>query len=100
MGKDGAAGGTKVAQNVIALQAALPRARVVYCSATGVSEVQNMAYMSRLGFWGEGTAFPSSTEFIDSMKTRGLGFLELLAMELKAEGKARAHSVVLLTFDY
>ena len=26
----------------------MPRARVVYCSATGVSNVRNMAYMTRL----------------------------------------------------
>ena len=30
------------------LQNLLPRARVVYCSATGVSEVGNMAFMTRL----------------------------------------------------
>jgi len=36
VGKEGAS--TKVATNVIALQAALPSARIVYCSATGVSE--------------------------------------------------------------
>ena len=30
------------------IQKELPKARVVYCSATGVSEVGNMAFMSRL----------------------------------------------------
>lgn len=45
-------GGTKVARCVAQLQERLPHARVVYCSATGVSEVANMAYLSRLGFWG------------------------------------------------
>ena len=30
------------------IQNELPKARVVYCSATGVSEVGNMAFMSRL----------------------------------------------------
>ena len=39
---------TKVAATVLALQQRLPKARVVYCSATGISEVGNMAYMSRL----------------------------------------------------
>jgi hypothetical protein len=37
---------TKVAAAVINLQQRLPRARVVYCSATGVSEIGNMAYVS------------------------------------------------------
>ena len=64
----------------------LPRARVVYCSATGVSEVGNMAYMTRLGLWGSGSAFPDFEQFLDSMKKRGVSFMEMLAMELKAEG--------------
>lgn len=34
--------GTKVAATAVALQRALPAARVIYCSATGVSEVGNM----------------------------------------------------------
>lgn len=34
---------TKVATCVLELQSRLPSARVVYCSATGVSEVANMA---------------------------------------------------------
>jgi hypothetical protein len=42
---------------VIELQQMLPMARVVYCSATGVSEVGNMAYMTRMGLWGAGTPF-------------------------------------------
>lgn len=45
----------------------------VYCSATGVSEIGNLAYMTRLGFWGVGSAFATSDAFIDSMKKRGLG---------------------------
>lgn len=64
----------------------LPRARVVYCSATGVSEVGNMAYMTRLGLWGPGSAFSDFEVFLDSMKKRGVSFMEMLAMELKAEG--------------
>ena len=79
-GKDG--GGTKVSQCVLALQQRLPRARVLYASATGISEVGNMAYCDRLGFWGPHCSFPSATAFIDAMKKRGLGFLELLAVSL------------------
>jgi P-loop containing NTP hydrolase pore-1 len=36
------ASSTKVSMAVMELQERLPRARVVYCSATGVSEVGNM----------------------------------------------------------
>ena len=42
---------------------------------------------ARLGFWGAGTAFLSAEAFIEAMRKRGLGFLELLSMEMKAEGK-------------
>ena len=38
----------QVAACVQQIQNELPMARVVYCSATGVSEVGNMAFMSRL----------------------------------------------------
>ena len=83
----GADTGSKVAACVIELQRRLPNARVVYCSATGVSEVGNMAYLNRLGFWGRGTPFHDAKAFIDAMKHRGVGFLEMLAMEMKASGK-------------
>ena len=38
----------KTSVAVIEAQKRMPRARVVYCSATGVSNVRNMAYMTRL----------------------------------------------------
>ena len=77
---------TKVSQAVIAIQEALPRARVVYASATGLTDVSNMAYACRLGLWGLQTPFPTFLQFKDSMERRGLGALEMLAMELKASG--------------
>ena len=43
------------AQIVVELQNKLPRARVVYCSATAVSEPKNLGFMSRLGLWGPGS---------------------------------------------
>jgi hypothetical protein len=61
---------TKVATAVIELQRRLPNARVLYCSATGVSEVGNTAYMTRMGLWGAGTAFADFEAFLDSMKKR------------------------------
>lgn len=45
-----------------------------------------MAYMVRLGLWGPGSAFPDFEAFLDSMKKRGVSFMEMLAMEMKAEG--------------
>jgi hypothetical protein len=80
-------GGSKVAACVVELQRVLPNARVVYCSATGISEIGNMAYLTRMGFWGIGTPFVDSDRFIDAMKHKGVGFLEMLAMEMKSAGK-------------
>ena len=48
---------TKTGLTVLELQNKLPKARVIYASATGASEPRNMAYMVRLGLWGQGTPF-------------------------------------------
>ena len=57
---------TKTGLTVLELQNKLPKARIIYASATGASEPRNMAYMVRLGLWGPGTPFRgmfSSTSF-------------------------------------
>lgn len=36
---------------MLEIQSQLPKARVIYCSATGASEVRHLGYMSRLGLW-------------------------------------------------
>jgi hypothetical protein len=51
------AAASKTAQNVIAIQARLKGAGVVYVSATGASELDHLGYMSRLGLWGYGSRF-------------------------------------------
>lgn len=61
---------TKTGQTVLELQNKLPKARVVYASATGASEPKNMAYMVRLGLWGQGTAFPTFNDFIAAVEKR------------------------------
>ena len=61
---------TKTGQTVLELQKRLPKARVVYASATGASEPKNMAYMTRLGLWGLGTPFPEFTDFIQAVERR------------------------------
>ncbi|XP_064639306.1 uncharacterized protein LOC135494911 [Lineus longissimus] len=83
-GKESAS--TKVALAVSQIQRLLPKARVVYCSATGVTDVKNMAFMERLGLWGDGAPFKSFDLFLDSIHKRGLGVAEMLAMEMKATG--------------
>nr|XP_054771437.1 uncharacterized protein LOC129279369 [Lytechinus pictus] len=77
---------TKIAMAVTSIQRLLPKARVVYCSATGVTDVKNMAFMERLGLWGEGASFKTFEHFLDTITRRGLGAAEMLAMEMKASG--------------
>mmetsp|Transcript_37967 Transcript_37967/g.61745 ORF Transcript_37967/g.61745 Transcript_37967/m.61745 type:complete len:1109 (+) Transcript_37967:282-3608(+) len=78
--------GSRVAKFVIELQRELPNARCVYVSATGVTNIGNLAYMERLGLWGENAPFASFKAFEKSMGKRNLGALEMLAMELKGTG--------------
>lgn len=61
---------TKTGVTVQKLQEELPKARVVYASATGASEPKNMAYMTRLGIWGAGTPFPKFADFINAVEKR------------------------------
>lgn len=77
---------TKTGSTVLELQNKLPKARVVYASATGASEPKNMAYMVRLGIWGQGTAFPTFNDFIMAVEKRGIGAMEIVAMDMKLRG--------------
>ncbi|XP_050408900.1 protein strawberry notch homolog 1 [Patella vulgata] len=77
---------TKTGKTVLELQNHLPGARVVYASATGASEPKNMAYMTRLGLWGPGTPFREFNDFIQAVEKRGVGAMELVAMDMKLRG--------------
>ncbi len=68
--KHGRKKGSKTGSAVLRLQDVFPKARIVYCSATGASEPRNMAYMSRLGIWGKGTQFNSFDNFIAAVERR------------------------------
>lgn len=60
-------------QAVVELQRLLPNARIMYVSATGATDPENLLYMSRLGLWGEGTAFPTKLQFTQTLNSRGVG---------------------------
>ncbi|XP_073258615.1 protein strawberry notch homolog 1-like isoform X3 [Porites lutea] len=92
---------TKTGLAVLELQNKLPKARVVYCSATGASEPKNMAYMSRLGIWGLGTPFREFSDFIQAVERRGVGAMEIVAMDMKLRGMymTRQLSFNGVTFD-
>ncbi|XP_024463441.2 protein FORGETTER 1 isoform X1 [Populus trichocarpa] len=77
---------TRTGEAVLDIQARLPEARVIYCSATGASEPRNMGYMVRLGLWGDGTCFDVFQKFLGALEKGGVGALELVAMDMKARG--------------
>jgi hypothetical protein len=92
---------TKTAQLVLQLQRRLPNARVVYASATGVSDIAQLAYAERLGLWNttgtnavsDGTQYADFKTFKNALEQRGLGSMELLALELKIRGSFLARTL-------
>lgn len=78
---------------VVDLQRLLPNARVVYVSATGATEVENLSYADRLGIWGEGTPFPNKQNFFDKIRAGGVSAMEVVARDLKAQGLYLARSI-------
>jgi len=70
----------------VMLQNRLPKARVLYASATGASDINNLAYAVRLGLWGPGTAFANREKFITEIREGGIAAMELVARDLKASG--------------
>jgi hypothetical protein len=67
---------TKSAVFVASLQNQLPRARIVYLSATGASDPKHFCNLSRLGLWGPGTAFRDEFDFISDMHKGGIGAVQ------------------------
>uniref|UniRef100_A0A673JEI5 Protein strawberry notch homolog 2-like n=1 Tax=Sinocyclocheilus rhinocerous TaxID=307959 RepID=A0A673JEI5_9TELE len=54
--------------------------------STGASEPKNMIYMSRLGIWGQGTPFKTFDDFLHAIEKRGVGAMEIVAMDMKVSG--------------
>jgi hypothetical protein len=87
---------SKTGQHIKLLQDDFVNARIVYASATGASEIRNMGYMTRLGLWVKGTPFSdfakvppgeSFPAFLPELKKGGIGAMELVGMDLKAQGR-------------
>lgn len=88
-GKKGVRGAIKpsnIALSGIELQRKVPKAKIIYSSATGATEVENLRYAERLGLWGEGTSFINSDDFVNKIKAGGLAAMELIARDMKAMG--------------
>lgn len=84
---------TKTGLAVLDLQTKLPKARIVYASATGATEPRNMGYMVRLGIWGTGTPFEDFNAFVSTVEKRGVGAMELVAIDLKMRGMYMARQL-------
>ena len=98
-GREGPMGTVDASKRALAgmeLQRRHPDARVAYLSATGATEVSNLAYASRLGLWGRGTAFANVGDFIAKLGKGGVAAMETVAQSMKGMGKYIARS---LSFD-
>lgn len=92
----GKRGFTKPSQQALAvvdIQKALPNARILYVSATGATEVNNLAYATRLGLWGKGTAFKDRDAFITQVSNGGISVMEVVARDMKAMGVYMARTL-------
>lgn len=91
--KMGKSKGSEMAKAGVELQRRLPKARIVYVSATAATEVDNLAYAERLGLWGKGTAFANAQDFISKIGSSGLSAMELVVRDMKAMGSYVARSI-------
>ena len=98
----GASGPSQQGLAGVRLQNALPRARVLYVSATGATEVANLAYATRLGLWGtgEGYPFPSREAFVEAMEAGGVAAMEVVARDLKSLGLYTARALSFEGVEY
>ena len=82
------------------LQNRLSRARILYASATGASDISNLGYATRLGLWGPETAFPTHESFITDIRAGGVAAMELVARDLKAQGLYLARALSFAGVEY
>ena len=102
-GGEGALGKKEGSQQGISgvlLQNHLPEARVLYASATGASDVNNLAYAVRLGLWGPETAFSNREQFIQGIRKGGIAAMELVARDLKALGLYTSRALSFAGVEY
>jgi predicted RNA methylase len=102
-GGEGLVGAKKGSQQGIAgvlLQNHLPKARVLYASATGASDVNNLAYAVRLGLWGPETAFATRESFISQIRAGGIAAMELVSRDLKALGLYQSRALSFAGVEY
>lgn len=99
-GMRGKQGGSQQGIAGVLLQNHLPKARVLYASATGASDVNNLAYAVRLGLWGPETGFASREEFIGQIRGGGIAAMEVVSRDLKALGLYQARALSFAGVEY
>jgi predicted RNA methylase len=99
-GSRGAIKGSEQGMAGLRLQNLLPRARILYASATGASDVNNLAYATRLGLWGPETAFADRSSFVEAIRDGGIAAMELVARDLKAMGLYTARALSFAGVEY
>ena len=80
----------------VEMQNELPKAGVIYASATMATDVYNLGYAIRLGLWGENAPFQTSGSFIGQMHTLDEAALEQICIDLKSAGRYCSRT---LSFD-
>ena len=78
----------------------LPKARVVYSSATGATTPSDIGYATRLGLWGEGTYFDNYESFLNNIGSKGVGAMEMIARDMKALGMYSSRSISFEGIEY
>ncbi|MDE1915936.1 MAG: strawberry notch family protein [Sphingomonadales bacterium] len=96
----GTAKGSEQGLAGVRLQHALPRARVLYVSATGATDPANLCYAARLGLWGPGTAFRDRAAFMAAMDNGGIAAMEIVARDIKAMGLYTARALSFAGVEY
>ncbi|WP_422051136.1 strawberry notch-like NTP hydrolase domain-containing protein [Sphingomonas leidyi] len=84
----------------VRLQNLLPRACVLYNSATGATDPANLCYTSRLGLWGLGSAFDTREAFMAALGSGGIAAMEIVARDLKALGLYTARALTFAGVEY
>jgi predicted RNA methylase len=82
------------------LQNRLPRARILYASATGATDISNLGYATRLGLWGPETAFSTHESFMTEIRAGGVAAMELVARDLKSQGLYLARALSFAGVEY
>ena len=84
----------------IALQNALPNARIYYATATSATEPENLGYLTRLGLWGEGTDFQDARHLVNAVRAGGTAAMELVSRDLKQLGVFASRSLSTQDVEY